>query len=102
MVLASNLTVSIEAEIVSTKTSQKLWSYTGTVVVDLTGSNGGNNGLAGLLVQVVATAVSTAAADYVHYAHIANQRIIYTLPFGPYHNLYMKDQSMQLISQGKK
>jgi len=102
MVLASSLTVSIEAEIVSTKTSQKLWSYTGTVVVDLSGSNGGNNGIAGLLVQVVATAVNTAAADYVRYARIANQRIIYTLPFGPYHENYLKDQSFQLISQGKR
>jgi len=102
MVLASNLTVSIEAEIISTKTSQKLWSYTGTVVVDLTGSNGGNNGLAGLLVKVVATAVNTAAADYVKYARVANQRIIHTLPFGPYNENYLKDQDFQLISQKKK
>ena len=102
MVLASNLTVSIEAEIVSTKTSQKLWSYTGTVVVDLTGSNGGNNGLAGLLVKAVVTAVNTAAADYVTYAHVANRKIIYTLPFGPYHERYLKDKDIQLISQGKK
>jgi hypothetical protein len=34
MVLASTLTIQIEAKIVSTKTSEELWKYVGTVVVD--------------------------------------------------------------------
>lgn len=101
MVLAANLTVSIEARIVSTKTSEELWKYTGTVVVDLSG--GGNaNSLAGFLVKAVMTAVNTAAADYVHYAKVANNRIIYTLPVGPYNENYMKDQSVRLINQTPK
>ena len=95
-VVASSLTVSIDAKIVSTKTSEELWKYTGTVVVDLSGGNNSNSGLAGLIVQVVATAISTAAADYVKYARVANGRLISTLPYGPYHELYMKDQDMQL------
>jgi len=94
MVVASNLTVSIEAKIVSTKTSQVLWAHTGTVVVDLGGGNNSGGGLAGLIVNAVATAVNTAAADYVTYAHQANQRLIYTLPAGPYSEAYMVDQDV--------
>jgi len=101
MVLASKLTVSIEAKIVSTKTSEELWKYTGTVVVDLSGGNTGN-GLAGLIAKVVVAAINTATADYVHYAKVANNRIIYTLPVGPYNEYYMKDQSVKLIDQTRK
>jgi hypothetical protein len=99
MVLASSLTVSIEAKIVSTKSSEVLWAHSGTVVVDLGGGNSGG-GLAGLVVNAVATAVNTAAADYVTYAHQANARLIYTLPAGPYHEAYMSDQDV-VIGQKK-
>ena len=98
MVVASTLTVAIEAKIVSTKTSQELWKYTGVVKVDLSGGNSGG-GLAGLVASAIATAINTAAADYVTYARQANARLIYTLPVGPYHQAYMQDQSMQLIDQ---
>ena len=101
MVIASKLTVSIEAKIVSTKTSEELWKYTGTVVVDLSGGNSGG-GLAGLLVKVVAAAVNTAMADYVKYAKVANNRIVYTLPVGPYNENYMKDQDVKLVNQSPK
>ncbi len=96
MVLASSLTVSIESKIVSTKTSEVLWQHSGTVVVDLSGGNNSGGGIAGLLIQVVATAVSTAAADYVKYARVANMRLVSTLPVGPYHALYLQDQDAQL------
>ncbi len=99
-VIASSLTVSIESRIVSTKTSEELWKYRGTVVVDLSGGNSGG-GLAGLILKAVATAINTAAADYVKYAKIANNRLIYTLPAGPYNEMYMKDQNMKLLSQRK-
>ena len=98
MVLASSLTISIEAKIVSTKTSQELWKYTGTVVVDLSGGDTGG-GIGGLIAKAVIAAVNTATADYVKYAHTANRKIIYTLPFGPYHEMYMKDQGVQLVDQ---
>jgi len=100
-VIASSLTVSIEARIVSTKTSEELWEYTGTVVVDLSGGDTGG-GLAGLIAKVVVAAINTATADYVKYAKIANNRIIYTLPVGPYNEYYMKDQNLKLINQNQK
>ena len=99
MVLASNLTVSVESKIVSTKTSEVLWQNSGTVVVDLSGGNNSGGGLVGLVVQVVATAVSTAAADYVKYARVANTRLVSTLPVGPYHALYLQDQDAQMIQR---
>ena len=98
MVIASNLTVSIESEIISTRTSEKLWNYTGTVVVDLSGGNSGG-GIAGLIASAIVTAINTAAADYVTYAHVANARLISTIPAGPYHEMYMKDQSVQIVDQ---
>ncbi|MBN2816296.1 MAG: DUF799 family lipoprotein [Campylobacterales bacterium] len=101
MVLASSLTVAIEAKIVSTESSEELWSYTGVVTVDLSGGNSGG-GIGGLIASAVATAINTAAADYVTYARQANARIIYTLPVGPYHEGYMQDQSVELIDQTPK
>ena len=94
VVLASTLTVSIDAELKSTKTEQILWSYNGTVVVDLSGSYTGG-GLAGLIVQAVVTAATSAMADYVPYAKQANYRALSSLPYGKYHPQYMSDQSMQ-------
>lgn len=98
MVLASNLVIEIEAQILSTKTSEELWKYTGTVVVDLSGDNSGG-GIGGLIASLIITAINTAAADYVEYAHIANQRMIYTMPVGPYHPKYMSDQDEKIIDQ---
>jgi hypothetical protein len=93
-VVASSLTVTIASEAVSTKTNEKLWEYEGSVTVDLTGSSGGGGGLAGLLVQAIATAINTAAADYVEYAHVANARLFYALPAGPYHPAHQTDQGV--------
>jgi hypothetical protein len=98
MVLASNLTVSIDEALKSTKTDQTLWSYTGTVVVDLSGGNTGG-GLAGLIAKAVITAASSAMADYVPYARQANYRALSSFPFGKYHPKFLTDQSMQFVDQ---
>lgn len=98
VVLASSLTVSIEAEIVSTKTSEQLWKHSAVVTVDLSGGDTGG-GLAGLVLKAVIAAVNTASADYVQYARVANVRLYSTLPAGPYHEMYLKDQGFQLPEQ---
>ena len=100
-VVASSLTVAVEAKIVSTKTSQELWKHTGSVTVDLGGGNSGG-GLEGLILNAIVTAVSTASADYVTYAHQANARIIHALPVGPYHEAYLQDQDVVLGYQKAK
>ena len=97
-IVASTLTVSIEAEIKSTKSNETLWHYSGTVVVDLSGGNGGGS-LAGLIASAVATAINTAMADYVDYAKVANYRTITSLPAGPYSPMYMQDQDFEIVDQ---
>ena len=98
-VVASSLTVTIASEIVSTKTNEQLWQYEGSVTVDLSGGNSGNGGLAGLLAQAIATAINTAAADYVEYAHVANARLFFALPAGPYHPAHQVDQDVVIGKQ---
>ena len=99
MVVSSTLTVTIEAKIVSTKTSLELWRYAGSVTVDLSGGNNSGGGIGGLIASAIATAINTAAADYVTYARQANARMVYALPAGPYHEMHMQDQSAQLTNQ---
>lgn len=98
MVLAANLTVSIDCELKSTKSNTTLWHYNGTVVVDLSGGNTGG-GIGGLIVKVIVTAISSAMADYVPHARTANYRAIRSLPYGKYHPLYGKDRGQQFREQ---
>jgi hypothetical protein len=98
VVIASTLTVSIDCELMSTKTDQQLWKYKGTVVVDLSGGNTGG-GLAGLVAKAIIAAASTAMADYVPYAKQANYRAFSSLPYGRYHPQYQVDQSMAFLEQ---
>jgi hypothetical protein len=98
IVIASNLTVSIDCELMSTKTDQQLWKYNGTVVVDLSGGHTGG-GLAGLIAKAIIAAAQTAMADYVPYAKQANYRSFFSLPFGKYHPQYQTDQSMSFFDQ---
>ncbi|MCP4763660.1 MAG: hypothetical protein GY870_17955, partial [archaeon] len=98
MVIASSLTVSIDCSLKSTTSDQVLWTYIGTVVVDLSGGNSGG-GLAGLIVKTVITAVNSAVADYVPYARQANYRALYSMPYGKYHPQHNKDQNIEFIDQ---
>ena len=97
-VVSSSLKVSISAKLVSTKTNRTLWSNTQTIVVNL--GCGSASSLEELLINTVLTAISTATADYVTYAKEVNQRLIYTLPAGPYSPHYMQDQDV-VIGQSK-
>lgn len=98
MVVASTLTVCIDCKLKSTLTNRTLWTYRGTIVVDLSGGNAGG-GLAGLIAKLIVTAVSSAVADYVPYARQANYRALSTMPFGKYHPLHKKDRDTEFIDQ---
>jgi len=93
-VIASSMRITISAKLISTKSNQVLWQNYQTVTVDLGG--GHSSSLEGLLINAVLTAVSTAAADYVTYARQVNERLISTLPAGPYSPAYMQDESMPI------
>jgi len=99
MVLASTLTVSIDCELKSTKTEETLWTYDGTVVVDLSGGSVGGGGCAGLVAVTVVTAIKSATADYVPYARVANYQALVTMPYGPYHPLHDTDQGQKFVDQ---
>ncbi|MBU2054921.1 MAG: DUF799 domain-containing protein [Proteobacteria bacterium] len=98
MVLAANLTVSVDCELKSTKSNATIWQYNGTVVVDLSGGSMGG-GIAGLIVKAIVTAISSAMADYVPHARTANYMALSTLPYGKYHSLYGKDREQKFIEQ---
>lgn len=98
MVLASNLTVSIDCVMKSTTSDRVLWTYNGTVVVDLSGGNSGG-GVAGLIAKAIVTAINSAAADYVPYARQANYIALSTIPAGKYHPQHNADQNAQFIDQ---
>jgi hypothetical protein len=99
IVISSSLTVSIECEMKSTHSSETLWNYNGTVVVDLSGQNNGGGGLAGLIIQMAVTAANSAAADYVKHAHVANRMAMAALPYGQYHPQYGLDKDQVIVDQ---
>ncbi len=100
LILASNLTISIDCLLKSTHSDQILWRYNGTIVVDLSGGDTGG-GIAGLIAKAIVTAINTAAADYVPYARVANYRALNSMPFGKYHDQFNMDREQKIIDQSK-
>ncbi len=98
LVIASSLTISIDCELKSTKSSRTLWRYNGTVVVDLSGGSSGG-GVGGLIAKVIVTAIQSAMVDYVPHARRANYVSLNSLPYGKYHSLYKQDQTQKFIDQ---
>lgn len=86
-----NVTVGAHFELVSTETSEQLWQYD-DVIVHNTSGNSGNP-----LVDMIATAITTAVVDYVPIAKTVNQRIVTTIPYGSYHKQHGKDQKQSGI-----
>ncbi|MBL7049725.1 MAG: DUF799 family lipoprotein [Nitrospira sp.] len=98
LVIASNLTISIDCLLKSTHTDEILWEYNGTIVVDLSGGSGGG-GIEALIAKAIITAINTAVVDYVPYARIANYRALNSMPFGKYHDQFNKDREQQIVDQ---
>ena len=101
MVIAANLTISVDCELKSTKSDAILWKYNGTVVVDLSGGSSGG-GIGGLLAKAIVTAISSATSDYVPHARKANYMALGSMPYGKYHELSGKDKEQQFREQVQK
>ena len=103
-VVGGNVTVTIEFVLKSTKTGETIWTYSGTIVLDTSGNSGNSNsgGLAGLIAQLVVTAVSTAVTDYTPVARGVNVKALTSIPFGKYHKQYDTDRSIPVVVQPKK
>ena len=99
-VVGGNVTVSVRSLLRSTKTGESLWEYEGTYVHDTTVRSSGG-GLAGLLVAAIATAITTAATDYVPVAKRANYFVFSTIPFGKYHPVHDKDKDFKIMPARK-
>ncbi|GFO70047.1 lipoprotein [Geomonas limicola] len=95
-VIGGHVTVGITYALKSTATGETLWKYRNVLQVDTSGQNSGG-GLAGLIVQAVATAVKTATQDYVPVANQLNVISLNTVPFGKYHPEHGKDQNVMTV-----
>lgn len=85
------LKVKIEYILRSTKTGETLYNREGDITVD-TSISSGSGGL-GLLVDLVATAINTAATDKVIAGRKCNTFVLSDMPAGKYSPLYEKDQN---------
>jgi hypothetical protein len=99
-IIGGHMTVGVDFVLKSTTSGEVLWRYEGNVQVDTTARSQGG-GLAGLLIQVFATAIQTAATDYVPIAKQANAMVISTVPYGKYHPAHGTDQDAKIIKQTK-
>lgn len=88
--LGGRLTVNVEYILRSTKTGNILYTREGNISVD-TSVNGGGGGGLGALINVIATAVNTAATDKVVAGRKCNAFVLTNLPSGKYSPMYEKD-----------
>ena len=95
-VIGGNVEVNLEFVLKSTKTEETLWSYKGNIKVDTTSDDSEVPGLAGFLLEVAITAVTTAAQDYVPIAKKINVQGLSTIPYGYYHAKFNQDQAMMI------
>jgi hypothetical protein len=95
-VLAGNVTVGIECTLKSTTSNNNLWQYKGTVFIDTTARSQGG-GIIGLVVQAIATAITTASTDYVPIARNVNYMVIGSMPYGKYHPSFDTDREVEII-----
>lgn len=90
--VGGKLTAGVEYILRSTKTGETLYKREGLIKVD-TSVNSGGSGLLGVLVNVAATAISTAATDKVVAGRKCTAFVLSDLPVGKYDTtFYDKDQ----------
>ena len=100
-VVGGNVTVGLEYLLVSTATSDVLWSYTGKVVADTSGNANSGNPLADLVASTVATAITTASTRYVDVASMVHNQVLLTMPYGGYHPRSGQDGTSALVDPQK-
>lgn len=89
--VGGSLTVDIQYVLRSTKTGNTLYSRGGNITVD-TSVNTGAGGWIGLLADMAATAIATAATDKVVAGRQCNVYVLSDLPQGKYSSFFGKDQ----------
>lgn len=99
-VVAGNVEVSLKYQLMSTRTGEELWAYEDQLKVD-TSSNDNGGSLAGLIVDLAATAIKTATTDYVPIAKRVNYMALTSAPFGHYHKGHNQDQAIPSVNKTK-
>ena len=92
IVIASNVTVGMSYVLMSTLTNEVLWSYDAELVINPNQNSSGN-----ILADLIVTALSTAAQDYIPIARQVNANAVVTLPFGRYHPKYGSDGAASVV-----
>lgn len=92
IVLSTSVTVELNYSLKSGHTGQELWKNHQTIVYT---PQGNSNGLAGLIANAIAAAITKAAPNYMPLANQANAQAINVrgtgLPAGPYDGMFGKD-----------
>ena len=89
--LGGKLTVGVEYLLRSTRTGETLYKREGLVKVDCSSNSGG--GLFGALIDLAATAISTAATDNVVAGRACTVFVLSDMPEGKYSTTYDMDQN---------
>ena len=92
--LGGKLTAGVEYILRSTKTGETLYKREGLISVD-TSVSGSGGGIFGALVNIAATAISTAATDKVVAGRRCTVYVLSDMPEGKYGQLYDQDQQME-------
>lgn len=92
-VVTSHVDVGLSFSLVDAKTEEELWQ-SNAYAYSYEGLDG-NNGLAGLIISAIATALNT-ATDYTKLAGVANNAGVSLLPAGGYNPQYKKDKDLAL------
>lgn len=91
VVIAASITVGIRYVLVSTDSSEVLWSYRQKVVIDTSSSSGIP------VIDLITTAISSAVADYVPVAAQVHAQAVQGLPFGQYHPKSGSDGALKTV-----
>lgn len=88
--IAAKVFVQVEYIIKSTKTNEIVYTRTGDVIYDASVKTG-TGGALGVLVDIAASAINTAATKYVDVARVCNTYTFKDLPAGKYSPMYGTD-----------
>ena len=96
VVIAGNVSVSMDYVMLSTETSEVIWSYSATQTIDTTAESSGF-----IMLDILSTAITTATTDYVPIAKQVNYQAFTALPHGGYSDLHGLDQDQNISTTMK-
>tara|TARA_Y100000389_G_C17448024_1_gene512845 strand:- start:126 stop:806 length:681 start_codon:yes stop_codon:yes gene_type:complete len=91
-IVAGNVTVSMEYVMLSTDSSEIIWQYSASQVVDTTADSSGF-----IIADLISTALTTATTDYVPIAKQVNYQAFTGLPHGKYSTLHRTDGEQAIL-----